>query len=29
MEEVYKLWKMKTSNISGISKTKYHDGSYL
>ena len=29
MEQVYKLWKMKTASSSGILKTIYHNGSYL
>ena len=29
MEQVYKLWKMKTSSSSGILRTIYHNGSYL
>ena len=29
MEQVYKLWKMKTSSSSGILKTKYYNDSSL
>ena len=29
MEQVQKLWKMKAASSSGISKTIYHNGSYL
>ena len=29
MEQVSKLWKMKTTSSSGILKTMYHNGSYL
>ena len=29
MEQVYKLWKMKTTSVSGILKTVYHNGNYL
>ena len=29
MEQVYKLWKMRTTSSSGILKTIYHNGSYI
>ena len=29
MEQLYKLWKMKTTSSSGILKTIYRNGSYL
>ena len=29
IEQVYKLWQMKPTSSSGISKTIYHNGCYL
>ena len=29
MEQVYKLWKMKTSSSSGILRALYHNGNLL